>query len=147
MKLLPGILLAIGGIYVISKLTTAGSASRLNFTISNLQLGTSGLIPVISLNLLAQNPTNSSFVVQSIVANAFVNGEQVGNVSDFTPVSIGPNSQGSIPLTVLMNAAVVVEDVLNILTGAAGVSAVVSVVGTANISGLVLPVNLSYKII
>ncbi len=45
-----------------------------------------GLSPVITLELIVQNPSNVSFTIASLAGNVTSDGTQVGNVSDFVPV-------------------------------------------------------------
>ncbi len=106
-----------------------------------------GLFPVLQVGVMAQNVTNGSLQFNALAANAFLNGTLIGNVSGFTPVTIMPVSQVTIPLTILVNATEIISDVISILTGSAGVAATVEIKGTANISGLILPVDLIYKAI
>ena len=145
MKLLTGIALTAAGFYILSKLTAAGVASRLNLLISNFNLSINGIVPIVTLNVTAQNVTNDSLQFNALIATAYLNGTPIGNVSGFTPVNITPMSQVNIPLVIQVNAAALLSDVVSILSGTAGISATIEVKGTANISNLILPVDLIYK--
>ncbi len=107
----------------------------------------SGISPVIQVGVMAQNVTNGSLQFNALAANAFLNGTNIGNVSGFQPVTIGPVSQVTIPLTIVVNATQIISDVIAILTGSAGVAANLEIKGTANVSGLILPVDIIYKAI
>jgi hypothetical protein len=145
MKLLPALGLGVAAVYVLSKLSFAGNASRLNYTISGISLGMSGLNPVISLNLVIQNPTNQIFNVAAIVANVSLNGEAIGNVAGFTPVSIPAASQANVPLTVTVSGLSLISDVVGILNGSSGVSALLHVTGTVNANSTLLPIDVQYQ--
>lgn len=147
MKLLPTLALIVAGVYVFSKLTTAGVASRLNLIISGMNLQLQGIVPVVNLQVTAQNVTNEALQFNAITANALLNGTPIGNVTGFTPVAIPAVSQATIPLQIMVNAPALTADVVNILSGGAGVSANIELQGTANISGLLLPIDVTYKAI
>jgi hypothetical protein len=144
-KLLPAIALTVAGVYVLSKLSAAGVASRLNLFISSFSISVTGLFPVITVIVTAQNVTNSDVQFNALAANAFLNGTMIGNVSGFTPVLVGALSQSTIPLTIQVNATELISDVVSILSGSAQVAANLEIKGTANISNLVVPVDLIYK--
>jgi hypothetical protein len=146
-KLLPAIGWTVGGLWLLNKLSTAGIASRLNLYISSFNLSLSGISPIIQIGVMAQNVTNGSLQFNALAANAFLNGTMIGNVSGFQPVTIAPVSQVTIPLTVIVNATQIISDVISILTGSAGVAANLEIKGTANVSNLILPVDIIYKAI
>lgn len=145
MKLLPALGIAAVALYLLSKLSFAGNASRLNYTISGLSLQMSGLNPVISINLVAQNPTNQTFNVAAIVANVSLNGQPLGNVAGFQPVTILPTAQASIPLTVTLSGLSLINDVVGILNGTAGASALLHITGTVNANQTLLPIDVQYQ--
>jgi len=145
MKLLPTVGLAVAALYVLSKLSFAGNASRLNYSISGMGLSMNGLNPVISMNLVVQNPTNQIFNVAAIVANVALNNEPIGNVAGFTPVTIAAASQANVPLTVTISGLSLISDVVNILNGTAGVSALLHITGTVNANATLLPIDVQYQ--
>lgn len=104
-----------------------------------------GITPVISIQVTAQNVTNDSLQFNALTANAYLNGTLIGNVSGFTPVIIGPLSQVVIPLQIIVNATLLISDLVSILSGSAGVAAQLEAKGTANVSNLLIPVDLIYK--
>lgn len=145
MKLLPTIGLAAAALYVLSKLSFAGNAARLNYTVSGMGLSMSGLNPVMSINLVVQNPTNQIFNVAALVANVSLNGQPIGNVAGFQPVSIPATSQANVPLTVTISGLSLVSDVVNILNGSAGVTALLHITGTVNANSTLLPIDVQYQ--
>lgn len=147
MDTLPAVGLALAGLYVLSQLTTFGATTQMNFIISSISVSSQGVTPVLNMILTAQNPTNSSLLISSFVATVSVNGTIVGNVAGFSPVTIAANSQTPIPLVVTMNGLTLFSDVVNILTGASPLSGVVTVIGTANINNLAVPLNITYNLL
>lgn len=150
MKLLPAIGITVAGIFILSKALTASAAPRLNFLIGDVKLAYSGLQPVLTLTLQVQNPTNTGFTVNAVVANVTLNGEYIGNVSGFTPVYIAPTSGPTpttnvIPLQVLISTGGLVSDITDILTGAVSLHAQFEISGTVNLDGLLVPLNVQYN--
>jgi hypothetical protein len=146
-KLLPALALAAVGIYVISKLAAFGVASRLNLFISSYSMSLNGITPVVTLGVTAQNVTSEALQFGALAGNAYLNGTLIGNVSGFTPVNIAAQSQTVIPLTIVINATAVISDVVSLLNGTAGTSVALEVKGTANVSNLVLPVDITYNVL
>lgn len=145
MKLLPAIALTAVSVYLLSKVSFAGNAGRLLYNIAGVTMSMNGMNPVFNINLQVQNPTNQEFDVAAIVGNATLNGQPIGNVAGFTPVSIMPTSQAIVPLTVTVSGLTVIQQVVSIMTGAAGISALVGIVGTVNANGNLLPITVQYQ--
>jgi LEA14-like dessication related protein len=147
MRPLTAIALIGAGIFVLSKIATANIASRLNFVLGGVSASLSGLTPVVTVNVVVQNPTSGSFTVNSLVGNISVNGTQIGNISMFVATVIPPNNQVQLPLTVILNPAQVLTDLLNLLTGNSGNQVIVSLDGTANIDNIPIPVSIQYNVL
>ena len=145
MKLLPAILLGVGGIYILSKVSAAATVNSLNFIVSGYSFNTNGLYPTINVNVTAQNVTNDSVLFNALAANAYLNGAFIGNVAGFQPVLINARSQSLIPLSILVNVTGVVSDVVSIFSGSAGSSVLLEIKGSANISGVVVPLDITYQ--
>jgi hypothetical protein len=144
-KLLPAILLIGGGVYVLSKVSSASAASSLNFIVTGYSFNTNGLYPTISVNVTAQNVSSQPVQFNALAANAFLNGQYIGNVSGFIPVTIPAAGQAVIPLSILVNVTNVINDVVSIFSGSAGSSAILEMKGSTNLSGLVIPFDLTYQ--
>lgn len=147
MKLLPKLALIGAGIFVAVKLVTANVINRLNFIVTGVQLGFQGTTPQVTIQIAIQNPTSSSFTINSIVGNVFLNGQFIGNVSSFQTTAIPPNGQVTLPVNVLLNVAQVIADVIHIIDGSAGIQAMIEIQATANIDNLAFPLDVSYKLI
>ena len=145
MKVLPAILLTVGGIYALSKISAASTVSGLNFIVSGYQFNQTGIYPTVNVNVTAQNVSNQSVQFNALAANAYLNGAFIGNVSGFQPTLINGLSQTIIPLTILVNVTSVVSDVISIFTGSAGSSAVLELKGNANIANVVVPFDVTYQ--
>ena len=98
---------------------------------------------VINLAVIVQNPTSGSVTLQSLAGYFFINGSQSGNVSDFTPSVIQANSQTLLNLVLSVNDIALVGVIMNYINSGSS-SVVVNVQATANVSGVAIPVNLSF---
>jgi hypothetical protein len=129
--------LGIGAWYFLTRLSTVGS---LNFVPRGLGLVGNAVSVIIGV----QNPTSEGLNLQSISGNLVVNGNSVGNVADFTPVTIAPNQETQIQLLITPNifgiAANAIYQLSNNLTG--GINATLQ--GSANINNTSLPLNVNF---
>jgi LEA14-like dessication related protein len=98
---------------------------------------------VINLSVIVQNPTSGSVTLQSLAGYFFINGSQSGNVSDFIPSVIQANSQTQLNLILSVNDIALVGVIMNYINSGSS-SVVVNVQATANVSGVAIPVNLSF---
>jgi hypothetical protein len=144
-EIVPAILLAAGGLYILSKVSAAATVSSLNFIITGYSFNSNGLYPTINVNVTAQNVTNQAVQFNALAANAYLNGALIGNVSGFQPVLINALSQTVIPLTILVNVTGVVSDVVAIFSGSAGSSALIELKGNGNIANTVVPFDVTYQ--
>lgn len=120
--------------------------SNLKFVENGIDFNFSNVLrPQIYLHIIVQNPTSGSVLLQSLAGYFSVNGVQSGNVSSFIPTAIGPNSQTVMTLTLSVNDAAVITDILNFIHGAGKSSVNVAVEATANIDGVPVPVSLSFN--
>ena len=151
MKLLPALGLTVAAVFVLSKLSTASAASRVNFIISGVSLDNIGITPVLKIILQAQNPTSEEFLINAITANIALNDQPIGNVSGpttdgqtYVAVSVKPLSSTPVPVLAMIAVGGLVSDITDILTGAAGLHAVFHIQGTANIENLLVPLDIKY---
>jgi hypothetical protein len=145
MKLIPAIGLAAAGLYVLSKLSFAANASRLNYSLAGMTMTMNGINPVIAMYLIAQNPTNETFQVNAITGTVLLNGTIIGNLAGFVPVTVNPTNQASIPLTVTLSGLSLISYVVGVLNGTAGTQAILRLTGTVNANGTLLPVDVQYQ--
>src|ERR1700754_2760503 len=133
----------VAGVYFWSLNRAAGNLIFFPGNITGLTL--SGLSPVVTAELVAQNTNNVSFQINSIAASVSSNGTLIGNVSNFSPITIPGNGQIAIPLTLVLQPIALVNNIIGILTGGSG-GAVLSIDGSLNADGIQAPISLKYKI-
>ena len=138
--------LVIGGLVGLYFLNQAHSADSLVFFPDNITgLGFEGANPVVTATLLVQNPTNTAFTFQSLAATATSDGLVVGNVSNFTPVAIAPNSEGVMPLTIRLLLITAANDVIDAIQNR-NIKKKLKIEGTVNTNGYAVPLSLEYEI-
>jgi LEA14-like dessication related protein len=135
------LLAGIAGVYLWNLSRAAGN---LQYYAGNIT-GYSLVPPLITVDLMVQNTSNVTFTINSLAANVTSDGTQIGNISDFTPVTIPANSQGAVPLTLRLLPIGLVNDIISIITGGSG-SRNILIQGTVNANGVQQPFELPYKI-
>jgi LEA14-like dessication related protein len=143
-KLIPGLLLTLGGVFVLSKITAAGAASRLNFIIANVGFSQTGITSVLNLVINVQNPTNTPFTISSLAGNVLLNGNLIGNIAGFNQTIVAANSQTPLGVTVSLSTIATLNDLYSVFSAG---HAIVTVQGTANVDNIPLPINLTYTVV
>lgn len=133
----------IGGIslYLLDKIGTAAIAKTLNFRINNIRFESGN--PVI--DLIAQNPQDAGFYVNSIVADVSLDNTVIGNISMFNQVFVAPLGESLIPVTFRVSLLGAIQNLLALVNGTLDKNVVVAIVGNVNVGGTLFPLNLSFK--
>lgn len=98
----------------------------------------------VSLQIEVDNPTAAALFLNGFAGSLNIQGQPVGNVTDFQPQEIlpGPNQ---ISLYIQPNLFGIAAGVINQIDGREGSNTFqASLTGTANINDIPLPVNLSF---
>jgi LEA14-like dessication related protein len=133
------LLLGVGAVaaYYFAQLGKAGSTMQI--VLSGVQVNS---VTDYVITLTFQNVSNATVKINSFTGVVSINDNQVGNVSEFGPVIINPNSQQAINIHFspsLLSLPGAIRDLLN----NSGGELVFNVNGNANVDNLVLPVNVS----
>lgn len=80
----------------------------------------------------------------SLAGDFFINGRLAGNVSDFNPVIVAPNAQSPAVLQLRINDAQLIAVITNFITLKQS-DLVISISATANVSGIPVPVALTFN--
>jgi len=137
------ILAGFAGLYLWNLGRAAGNLIYSPGNITGLSLN--GFSPVITADLVVQNTSNISFTISSLAGNVTADGTQIGNVSDFIPVVIPPNSQGVLPLTMTLQPLGIVNEIVSIITGGVGKSDLL-IQGSVNANGSQFAFSVGYKV-
>jgi hypothetical protein len=140
-------LLLTGAVIAWNAFNKAQASGTLNFypaSVSNISFD--GITPVISLGIMAQNPSGQSFTVNSLVGNLFANDTLIGNVSSFTNTTIQPNSQQLYTVNVRMSLLGIVTDLIKSFRHETGLQQEIEFNAWANVNGYTLPLKLKYKV-
>lgn len=139
-------LLYLGGFYLLYMVVFARSASSLVFFPYNVTgFAFEGALPVMNIEILVQNPTNSTFTVNSIAGNAFTDDTLVGNLSSFEQVQIPPNTEVALPVRIRFQPLGIVDDIISAFKDG-HIAKDVKVTGTVNANGYQLPLTVSYHL-
>lgn len=95
--------------------------------------------------LTVQNITNASVTINSMTGVLNLYSNPIANLSDFTPRIVPPNNQVDIPVTVSLSLLDLPEAVQNVITNQTN-KLDFTVTGNINVSGLIVPFNLSNTI-
>jgi hypothetical protein len=118
----------------------------LNYYIASVGLTFDGVQPILTLHIGVQNVSNASFTINSFVGNLTANDKTLGTASSFIPILIGASSQTTFPVQIRLNLIGITSDIIAILNGQSGLQQTIKLQGYVNASGLVAPVELTYKI-
>jgi hypothetical protein len=133
------------GIAAIWAWSQARAAGFLNTAAKSVSLAFDGLTPVLTLNLLIQNPSNSTFLVKAVSGNLYSKGELIGNVSNFTQITVGPASQVEYPLYIRLSLLGVVTDIVKLFSGG-GLQQQIEFKGVVNANDTTFPIDFKYVI-
>lgn len=131
------------GIYFYKQKQAAGNLIFFPGNITGMAF--EGATPTADLTLQIQNTSNSDIDILSVAGNVFANGMRIGNVSNFTPVRLGRNSQTLLPIKVQFDLVGAVNEIIRAFqTG--HYTQVLTVEGFVNAGGVQVPVSLVFKV-
>lgn len=128
-------LLVVGGlaVYEFAQLGVAGKTVQI--LLDGVQINS---ITNFSLQLLVQNVSNANVKLNSMTGAITVNGNAIGNVSYFSPVTVASNSQQVVNVTLRPDLLSLPASIIALINNSGGNLHFV-VDGNANIDGLVIP--------
>lgn len=145
MGVVESLLLIAGGIWLYTS-TVTKAAGNLIFVPGNItNIGLAGISPVVVADLLIQNTSNVDFTLNSLAANVTSDGTLIGNVSNFSAVSIPGNSQTAVPLHLTLLPLGIVDNIIQAFYGGFTKKEFV-VDGSVNANGQQVPLKLIFKI-
>lgn len=132
------------GVYIFSRLETVGAASRLNYVFKSIGVEfKSAWLVQINIDIDIQNPTSTSFTINSMTGNLSLNDNFIGNLSNFTATEIKGNTQTAYRIALQLNTLSLPSTILDMFNNFSGITA--KVTGTVNVDNLNVPIELSYK--
>lgn len=138
-------LYVIGGLAAVYFISKISMGKKLNFSLRNIKTGGKILKPTVTLEIAAQNPTNSGAILKSLSGSLYINKQYVANFSSFGDQNITPNSESIINIEArpsLLAAFRILKDFIKNKPG--NVTANFS--GVANVDGFSLPVNENFTL-
>lgn len=98
-----------------------------------------------NVQILIQNISNIACTVNAMSGTISLNGVQIGNISDFNPVTIGARAQQIVNVVLnpsILSLPIAIQNLIN----HPGNSLDFEVNGNANVNGLILPFDLTQSI-
>lgn len=141
-------ILLYGGIAAVAFVLFSKARALANLVFSPGTVNNMGFIngtPVADFTILVQNTSSAGLTVNSFAGNVFSNNTLVGNVFNFSPVDIPPNSQVPVNVSIQFKALGIVNDIIRSFQYN-NFGQVVSIDGFANVSGLQLPIHLQFAV-
>lgn len=129
-----------GGAAAIYFLSRISLGKKALFFLRGIRPSGSPLAPVINLDMGVQNPTNQEITIKSITGSIYVNDKYLANVSAFGDQKIGANQESILKLSARPSAIGVFQSIRELLTTPIG-NISTKFVGSANVDGLVIPIN------
>jgi LEA14-like dessication related protein len=96
--------------------------------------------PSLLISIQAQNPTNQSFTIKSIVGNAYCDGYLIGNAFLFSPFTIEPNSQREFIITIQLSLINTTTQLLDAIENG-HFKKEITIDGKFNVDNLVIPIK------
>lgn len=126
--------------------TNARAANNLQFFPGNVTgLSIDGINPIATADILIQNTSNVEFTINSFSASVYSNGTLVGNISDFTPDIVHPNSETPYPVTIRFLSLSIIDEIYNAVT-TRSIQRNLDIKGTVNANGQQWPVEITYAL-
>lgn len=100
-----------------------------------------GTVPFVYFTVFVQNTAGTGVTIDSFAGNIWANGQLIGNVSNFSPVYLAPNSQTSVPITAQLGFLGIVNEIIAAFQNR-NTSQQIEVKGYANGVGFQVPVNI-----
>lgn len=135
----------VGGAAALYFLSRFSFGQKSQFFLRSVKPSGSPLSPIINVEMAVQNPTNSTVTIKSITGSISINDKYLANVSAFGDQKVLPNQETIIKLTARPSAIGIFESVRELLTSPIGTT-VASFQGSANVDGIVVPINESKTI-
>jgi len=133
--LIAGAIFGVG--YYLYRKKTLGTNARFSFDAIKL----SGTNIIVTLGIL--NPVSSSALLKSMVGDLIINGNIIATGSTFDAVTIKPNTKTQFNITFVPSGTGLLSTLKNIIkSGFKNIKA--KFVGTANINGFNMPIDLTY---
>lgn len=136
------ILLAVGGLALYFYSELGITAASMNVVFDSVQIKS---VTDYMIGLLIQNVSNSPIYVNSLAGDILVNGNELGNISDFSPITVNPNSQQVVQIEIKPSLLSLPGTVIDLVNNSGG-NLNFTATGHMNIDNQVLPFNVSKSV-
>jgi len=131
------------GLFAISKVASLHTLASLDLSLNDFKIDWNG----VHLSVLATNPTSNAVNINNLKGTVYLNEQVVGQLGPFTGQLIPANATSApVPVTVILNAAVIILEAISIYNGSAGQQAVMKMVGVITADNTDIPYTISCKL-
>jgi hypothetical protein len=134
--------LGLAGLYL---LTRRSLAKNLVFNFSDIKFKGTVLKPIIQVTFSVQNPTNQKAILKGVAGTLSFNGSPVSNISNFTEQTIAAKTESFINIDVRPSLLGIASSFIDAIRGKR-ITGSFSFDGSANVDGIVLPINQKYDL-
>lgn len=131
------------GAYVGYEVLKAAAIKQMGFSLESIAPSQTGLTTTITANVRVSNPTAETNTLEAFSGTVTANGQYLGYVQPPGQVTILPNAETIVPVSIALSDISLVNTVLGLLQQG---TAVIILAGTAIVNGLSFPVDLTYQI-
>ena len=137
---------AVGALIVYHLWRESSAAGNLVFTPGNVtNMAFSGSTPVVAFTINVQNTSTTDLLLNSIAGNLYSNNTLVGNVSNFSPVTIAANSQTVLPVNASFQILGIANDLISAFQSGS-TQQNLELEGFANVGGAQVPLDLKMTV-
>jgi LEA14-like dessication related protein len=144
MKRIAVVAAAVGVGYLIWRKITPSAPLGIKLLFNGVRLSSGKIMA----DFKASNPTPVSSTIQAMQGTLLVNGNSLGPLTGFSPVTVPPSSVNTtFSCTVPVSLTNAITDIADLIAGNTGTPAVFQVDGLAAVDQRVLPLDLTYQIV
>lgn len=148
----PFVIIAIGAIvyWSATKANAVATIRSLVYSIQKVEPSCEGFLclsPILQLTIRIFNPTDNALNLQSISGDVFINGQNIGKMYAFNIPAIQANAPTDIAIKVQGSSITLLTQAVQVIKGQNGPNVTMRITGTANGEGLLVPLDIQYRIL
>lgn len=129
------------GVLVVSRFSTADTATRLKYVLDSVGFSAHGILQLqVNVTIRIQNPTPNAFTIYALAGDLFVNDYRIGNISNFTPTTIAAHSETPYTIGLLIDTLSMPSTVTDLIQNFKGIKVLLN--ADVNVDNLTVPIQL-----
>jgi LEA14-like dessication related protein len=133
--------IAAGAVLIYFLLRKSSFAKNLIFSFNNIKLQGKLLQPELIITLSVQNPTRQAARITAISGTLFLDDQAISNISNFNQQVIQPQMESLISFSARPGIIGIANVLKEIFTGTKNKQYTFKFIGTANVDGVLLPID------